>query len=84
MLDQADVLDRPKDLGFRGTCPARHPWFVLPGVGGPPNIPPDTRVVYFGGFNEPPEEDQCPRCRSLRFGVCKCGYDWDNWEWVDR
>jgi hypothetical protein len=65
---------------MRGSSAGRHPWFLL-STGGPPNLPPDT-IVTGGRGEEPPDDDQCPACRYAKVGLCKCGYDWDNWRWV--
>lgn len=75
------VLAPPPRRFERGTSPQRHPWFTVAGGTIPP-LPPDCNIVKMGDGG-PPGEDQCPRCKSLKFGVCQCGYDWDNWEWVD-
>jgi hypothetical protein len=66
---------------MRGSSPGRHPWFLRLSTSGPPNIPPGTRRTS-GRSEGPPDPDQCPSCRYLKVGICKCGYDWVNWCWV--
>jgi hypothetical protein len=51
--------------------------------GCPPIFPPEW-VLGTGGMGDEPTEDECPRCRSVKAGVCGCGYDWTRWEWVDE
>jgi hypothetical protein len=76
------VKDPPRTFE-RGTSPGRHPWYLVSEGQPPIKLPPGTTIVT-GGMGDPPSEDECPGCRSLKAGVCGCGYDWDNWEWIDR
>jgi hypothetical protein len=77
------LLERPKFTErMRGSSQGRHPWFLSAGIGGPPDLPPDTIITDPPGDEGPPDEDQCPACRYAKVGLCKCGYDWDNWQWV--
>jgi hypothetical protein len=52
-------------------------------TGGPPDLPPE--MIQTGSRDDgPPDEDHCPACANVKAATCRCGYDWDNWRWVDR
>jgi hypothetical protein len=77
-----EVLDPP--LKFeRGTSPGRHPWFLLADASGPPRRTFPPLGTWDGDGGERPDHEHCPRCNNVKAFICRCGYDWDNWQWVD-
>jgi hypothetical protein len=73
-----ELLDRPK-VFERGTSPQRHPWFAgggFPPIG--PVLPPEP------ADDPEPDKGHCPACGNVKAFICRCGYDWDNLEWVSR